>query len=101
MGFCAEAVPPADLTAVSNVLLEDIVVTHNSHVSTGILGVPLLLQMLSNIGQPSLAFDLVSTKDYPGWGYMIFNDIEPATTLWELFNSPFRGPGMNSRNHIM
>ena len=26
---------------------------------------------------------------------------EPATTLWELWNSDTQGPGMNSRNHIM
>ena len=26
---------------------------------------------------------------------------EPATTLWELWNSDEAGPGMNSRNHIM
>eukprot|EP01097_Dermamoeba_algensis_P004256 TRINITY_DN2810_c0_g1_i5.p1 TRINITY_DN2810_c0_g1~~TRINITY_DN2810_c0_g1_i5.p1 ORF type:complete len:188 (-),score=56.66 TRINITY_DN2810_c0_g1_i5:95-658(-) len=32
---------------------------------------------------------------------MIYNNVEPATTLWELWDSPFEGPGMNSRNHIM
>lgn len=26
---------------------------------------------------------------------------EPATTMWELWNSDQEGPGMNSRNHIM
>ena len=26
---------------------------------------------------------------------------EPATTLWELWDSDQQGPGMNSRNHIM
>ena len=34
-------------------------------------------------------------------GYMIANKYEPATTLWELWNSDDQGPGMNSRNHIM
>ena len=26
---------------------------------------------------------------------------EPATTIWELWDSDKEGPGMNSRNHIM
>merc|ERR1712167_457114 len=38
---------------------------------------------------------------YPSYGYMITNQYEPATTLWELWNSDSQGPGMNSRNHIM
>lgn len=32
---------------------------------------------------------------------MIHNENEPATTVWELWNSDKAGPGMNSRNHIM
>jgi len=32
---------------------------------------------------------------------MIYNDLEPSTTIWELMNGNYRGPGMNSRNHIM
>jgi hypothetical protein len=35
---------------------------------------------------------------YPSWGYMFYNDVEPATSsLWELWNGPTKGPGMNSR----
>lgn len=32
---------------------------------------------------------------------MIHNDNEPASTVWELWNSDKAGPSMNSRNHIM
>lgn len=32
---------------------------------------------------------------------MAFNDLEPATTVWELWSAPWTGPGMNSRNHHM
>lgn len=33
---------------------------------------------------------------------MIYQQEEvSATTLWELWDSPSEGPGMNSRNHIM
>ena len=39
--------------------------------------------------------------DYPSYGFMITHLDEPATTIWELWDSPTEGPGMNSRNHIM
>jgi len=32
---------------------------------------------------------------------MIYHSAEPATTLWELWNSPWGSPGMDSRDHIM
>lgn len=32
---------------------------------------------------------------------MFTNPFENATTIWELWNAPFEGSGMNSRNHIM
>lgn len=31
---------------------------------------------------------------------MIYNDIEPATSnLWELWDSPFKGPSMDRYGH--
>jgi len=44
---------------------------------------------------------LAEQTTYPSWGYMIYNDIEPATTLWELWDTPTGNPGMDSRDHIM
>ena len=41
---------------------------------------------------------------YPSYGYMLKGGEggwEPATTLWELWDSDSQGPSMNSRNHIM
>lgn len=32
---------------------------------------------------------------------MVNHADEPATTLWELWDAPVKGPSMNSRNHIM
>ena len=33
---------------------------------------------------------------------MYFNELEPATEgMWELFDAPYEGTGMNSRNHHM
>ena len=38
---------------------------------------------------------------YPSYGYEILSPVEPATTIWELWDSDAEGPGMNSRDHIM
>ena len=47
---------------------------------------------------------MLAEDDYPSYGYMLRGGklgAEPATTLWELWDSDQQGPGMNSRNHIM
>ncbi|EDQ88445.1 uncharacterized protein MONBRDRAFT_8914 [Monosiga brevicollis MX1] len=56
----------------------------------------------SVVGRLSMLTPCHGQTNYPSWGYMFFNDIEPATSsLWELWDSPMEGPGMNSRNHHM
>lgn len=37
----------------------------------------------------------------PFFGYKILNSNEPATTLWELWDSDTSDPHIDSRNHIM
>lgn len=71
------------------------------HVSTGIIGTAQLFPLLSDNGYHDLSLELVSSTTYPSYGYMFNNAYENATTLWELWDAPFEGPGMNSRNHIM
>jgi len=76
-------------------------VTTKGHLTTGIVGVAQLFPVLSMNGQHDLALKLAQMTDYPSYGWMFTNEIENATTLWELWDSPREGPGMNSRNHIM
>ena len=46
--------------------------------------------------------NLMEQTSFPSWGYMAFNNLEPATSnTWELWTAPTDGPGMNSRNHHM
>jgi len=92
-------VPQAKVKNVVNALVNDIK-THGS-VTTGIVGFAQLFPVLSANGQHDLALTLAQQTSYPSLGYMSFNAVENATTLWELFNSPDAGPGMDSRNHIM
>ena len=71
------------------------------HVSSGIIGAKFVLPALTAHGYHSLALQMVEQKDYPSWGYMLLNPYEPATSMWELWNS-FNGSFiMDSRNHHM
>ncbi len=71
------------------------------HLSTGFLGTPLLLKVLTQIGEVDLAYDLLRQTTYPGWLYPV---TQGATTMWERWNSwneetGFGDVGMNSFNH--
>jgi len=97
-----DIVPKDMMMNVSNNLLNQIVSTCDTHLDTGILGTKYLMPILDKLGMTSLGLQLALQTTYPSWGYMIFQTIEAsATTLWELWDSPNEGPGMNSRNHIM
>ncbi len=83
--------------AVFGHLLDDVVYGHNTHVTTGFIGVKYLLPVLTMYGQNDVAYDLATRTTYPSWGYMVRRG---ATTLWELWQDK-TGQGMNSHNHIM
>ncbi len=89
--------PPEAKEAVGGKLFNDIVYQHDSHVTTGFIGVKYLLPLLSRSGLSDLAYDLATQTTFPSWGYMIANG---ATTLWELWHKR-TGPSMNSHNHPM
>ena len=69
--------------------------------STGFLGVNLLLPTLTDIGRTDWAWKLLLNRRYPSWLYSVD---QGATTMWERWNSytkenGFGNPGMNSFNH--
>ncbi len=82
-------------------LAKDIRDTHDTHLTTGFLGTPLLLKVLSDNGKTDLAYDLLCQTSYPGWLYPV---TQGATTMWERWNSWTQDKGfgdvsMNSFNH--
>eukprot|EP00051_Salpingoeca_urceolata_P031279 m.11050 g.11050 ORF g.11050 m.11050 type:complete len:1055 (-) comp3918_c0_seq1:182-3346(-) len=86
---------------VASALAHD-VASNQNHVTVGIIGAKSLFPVMSSGGQHAAAVDLAEVVTFPSWGYMLFNTVEPATTsLWELWDGPTQGPGMNSRNHHM
>ena len=68
--------------------------------TTGFLGVRFLLPTLCDIGRSDIAYRLMTSTEYPGWGYSVVNG---ATTIWERWNSYTKEggvmQGMNSFNH--
>lgn len=69
--------------------------------TTGFVGVNLLLPTLSDIGRDDLAYKLLLNERFPSW---LFSVNQGATTIWERWDgwTPERGfqdVGMNSFNH--
>jgi len=71
--------PAGKRAAAIDVLLADIA-ARDGHLSTGILGTKFMLDVLSREGHAGTAHDMVTRKDFPGWGHMLEKG---ATTLWE------------------
>jgi alpha-L-rhamnosidase len=89
--------PKDQMEKVAANLLAD-VEEKGKHPSTGFLGTKYLLPTLSDFGYHAVAFETVTSEEYPSWGYMAVNG---ATSMWELWNSDTEKPeGMNSRNHF-
>ena len=51
------------------------------HLNTGALGTKLILPVLTDTGNPELAYSVATNPTYPGWGYW-FQTLG-ATTMWE------------------
>jgi alpha-L-rhamnosidase len=92
-----DLVPKEHRDGVVRNLSWDILYRHNTHVTTGFIGVKYLLPALTASGRSDLAYDLATQTTYPSWGYMVERG---ATTLWELWQEK-TGPSMNSHDHAM
>ena len=69
--------------------------------STGFLGTPHLLPVLTRFGRLDVAYRLLNQKAWPSWLYPVLHG---ATTIWERWDGwteekGFQDPSMNSFNH--
>jgi alpha-L-rhamnosidase len=85
-------VPPEQVKAVFDRLVEIVVNDNDSHFDTGIFATRLLLNVLTEGGRGDLAYELMNQKTQPSFGWQI---AQGATTLWENWN------GESSHNHAM
>lgn len=98
LSLCYGMVPEGFEQKVFDNIVDKTVTDFNGHVSTGLVGIQWLMRGLSDYGNTGLAYQIVTNRDYPSWGYMIENG---ATTIWELWNGNTANPAMNSHNHVM
>jgi alpha-L-rhamnosidase len=89
----AGVVPADEMDRVVRSLSDNIMVTNNGHLDTGIFGTPVLLDVLCETGQIDTAWAIVSGRTYPSYGHMLE---QGATTLWENWNKD-----TGSHNHPM
>ncbi len=63
-------------------LLKSVLTDNKAHFDTGILGTPLLLEVLTDLGLVDVAYTLMNQRDFPSFGNMIEKG---ATTIWETW----------------
>lgn len=95
------AVPDSEREAIVQQLI-GLITAMNGTWTGGIINNRFLFDVLHDSGNAELALAMLKRRDYPSYGYMYFNSIEPAREcMWELPDAPFQGTAMNSRNHHM
>jgi alpha-L-rhamnosidase len=70
---------------------------YKGHPSTGIQGTNRLMLELSRMGYNDVAYQIITTRTFPSWGYEID---QGATTIWERWDGYVSGRGyLYSLNH--
>ena len=92
---------PSSLRPIALQALVRDIQQHSNHLTTGFVGSPYLMHVLTRFGQLDLAYRLLLQEDYPSWLYPV---TQGATTIWERWDGwthekGFQDPGMNSFNH--
>lgn len=75
-------IPADDRNAAKDSLLKAVRNGPSGHFNTGIFGTKYVLETLSENTFPENVFNIVNSKAFPGWGFMIDNG---ATTIWETW----------------
>jgi alpha-L-rhamnosidase len=88
-------VPEGEVDMATQRMVDEVLVTHDGHIATGIFGTKYLLDALSRTGHADVAYRLVNEPSYPGWGHMIERG---ATTIWETWAE---SDNVYSHNHPM
>jgi alpha-L-rhamnosidase len=75
-------VPPERVPALMKNLIEDIVTTHDDHLTTGIIGSDALVQVLPKYGASEVMYKLATQTTYPSLGHQVMMG---ATTVCESY----------------
>ena len=88
----AMGAPDTLRTPLTETLEHELRVEYKSHLNTGIFGTRYLFETLADCGLNQLAYDIMTQRDFPSFGWWIE---QGATTTWEQWS------GSDSRNHPM
>lgn len=80
-GLGYDLLPESDKTKAFEAL-EKAFEARNHHISTGIFGTKLMLDLLREYDMNEQMYRIANQRDFPGWGYMIEKG---ATSLWETW----------------
>lgn len=75
-----DIVPDSLKEKVTASLIAQILEKDKGHLATGLVGLPIMTQWVNTTNTSELMYQMMTTKDYPGFGYMLENG---ATTTWE------------------
>lgn len=92
LALAVNIVPEDIREQVLKTVVDDIVITRDGHLNTGIIGTKYMWPVLAHAGRSDLTYSVVKTTTYPGYGYWIGKG---ATTLLETWE------GKHSHNHQM
>jgi alpha-L-rhamnosidase len=92
---------PDDLRPVALEELVRNIEAHDMHLTTGFVGTPYLLHVVTAGGRADVAYKLLLQETWPSWLYPV---TQGATTIWERWDgwteeAGFQTPRMNSFNH--
>ena len=77
-----DLLPPHEKKVAVDSLLRAVKEGINGHFTTGIFGTKYILESLSQNGYADKVYEIVNSKVFPGWGFMIDRG---ATTVWETW----------------
>lgn len=77
-----DIVPEDEIGIAIDSLINAVEKAPAGHFTTGIFGTKYILEALSKYVSPEQVFEIVNSRKYPGWGFMIDKG---ATTLWETW----------------
>ena len=90
-----EIIPKDEIPAARDSLLLAIKNGPSGHFNTGIFGTKYVLETLAEYSDSNAVFNIINSREYPGWGFMIDKG---ATTLWETWKE---SDNTYSNNHPM
>jgi alpha-L-rhamnosidase len=77
------ATPSDCIEAVESTLKKETAGRFNGHLSTGLVGVPIITQWATKVGETQFLYDMLKKREYPGYLYMLDNG---ADLTWEHWN---------------